>query len=92
MLNSDELCRSVKLIQEQTEQKSLKICVKFSGRTSEHLQPVKDLYFDGDMEAAPALSGQSIGLINEVKSVKQIVDEIINEFNNTCESLGNIRF
>ena len=47
------------------------------------LMNIKDLYFDGDMEAAPALSGQSIGLINEVKSVKQIVDEIINEFNNT---------
>ena len=56
------------------------------------LMNIKDLYFYGDMEAAPALSGQSIGLINEVKSVKQIVDEIINEFNNTCESLGNIRF
>ena len=56
------------------------------------LMNIKDLYFDGDMEAAPALSGQSIGLINEVKSVKQIVDEIIKEFNNTCESLGNIRF
>ena len=56
------------------------------------LMNIKDLYFDGDMEAAPALSGQSIGLINEVKSVKQIVDEIINEFNTTCESLGNIRF
>ncbi len=56
------------------------------------LMNIKDLYFDGDMEAAPALSGQSIGLINEIKSVKQIVDEIINEFNNTCESLGNIRF
>ena len=56
------------------------------------LMNIKDLYFDGDMEAAPALSGQSIGLINEVKSVKQIIDEIINEFNNTCESLGNIRF
>ena len=56
------------------------------------LMNIKDLYFDGDMEAAPALSGQSVGLINEVKSVKQIVDEIINEFNNTCESLGNIRF
>ena len=56
------------------------------------LMNIKDLYFDGDMEAAPALSVQSIGLINEVKSVKQIVNEIINEFNNTCESLGNIRF
>ena len=56
------------------------------------LMNINDLYFDGDMEAAPALSGQSIGLINEIKSVQQIVDEIINEFNNTCESLGNIRF
>ena len=34
------------LIQKQTEQKSLKLCVKFSGKTSENLQPVKDLYFD----------------------------------------------
>ena len=46
LLNSDELCRSVMLIQKQTEQKSLKLCVKFSGKTSENLQPVKDLYFD----------------------------------------------
>ena len=46
LLNSDELCRSVILIQEQTEQKSLKLCVRFSGETSESLLPVKDLYFD----------------------------------------------
>ena len=46
MLNSDELCQSVMLIQKQTEQKSLKLCVKFAGKTSEILQPVKDLYFD----------------------------------------------
>jgi len=46
VLNSDELCRSVTLIQEQTEQKSLKLCIKFSGKTSENLLPVKDLYFD----------------------------------------------
>ena len=46
MLNSDEVCRSVMLIQKQTEQKSLKLFVKFSGKTSENLQPVKDLYFD----------------------------------------------
>ena len=46
LLNSDELCRSVILIQEQTEQKSLKLCVKFSGKSSEGLLPVKDLYFD----------------------------------------------
>ena len=46
LLNSDELCHSVISIQEQTEQKSLKLCVKFSGKTSENLLPVKDLYFD----------------------------------------------
>ena len=46
MLNSDELCRSVMLIQKQVEQKNLKLCVKFSGKTNENLQPVKDLYFD----------------------------------------------
>jgi len=53
---------------------------------------IKDLYFGGDMEAAPALSGQSSGLINEIKSVKQIIDEIIDEFNSTCNKLGNIKF
>ena len=46
LLNSDELCRSVILIQEQTDQKSLKLRVKFSGERSESLLPVKDLYFD----------------------------------------------
>ena len=53
---------------------------------------IKDLYFGGDMEAAPALSGQSSGLINEIKPVKQIIDEIIHEFNSTCNKLGNIKF
>lgn len=53
---------------------------------------IKDLYFGGDMDAAPALSGQSSGLINEIKPVKQIIDEIIDEFNSTCNKLGNIKF
>ena len=53
---------------------------------------IKDLCFGGDMEAAPALSGQSSGLINEIKPVKQIIDEIIDEFNSTCNKLGNIKF
>ena len=53
---------------------------------------IKELYFGGDMEAAPALSGQSSGLINEIKPVKQIIDEIIYEFNSTCIKLGNIQF
>ena len=53
---------------------------------------IKELYFGGDMEAAPALSGQSTVLINEIKPVKQIIDEIIDEFNSTCIKLGNIQF
>jgi enoyl-[acyl-carrier protein] reductase II len=39
-----------------------------------------DLYFGGDMEAAIALSGQVAGRIDEVKPVKQIIDETMAEF------------
>ena len=53
---------------------------------------IKDLYFDGDMEAAPALSGQSTGLIDEIKPVKKIIDEIINDFNDVCKKMANINF
>ena len=53
---------------------------------------IKKLYFDGDMEAAPALSGQSTGLIDKIKPVKKIIDEIINEFNDVCKKMGNINF
>ena len=53
---------------------------------------IKNLYFDGDMEAAPALSGQSTGLISEIKPVKQIIEQIIDEFNGVCEKMGNIKF
>ena len=45
------------------------------------LAKIKDLYFGGDMNAAPALAGQSSGLINEIKSVKTIIDETISEYN-----------
>ena len=53
---------------------------------------IQNLYFDGDMEAAPALSGQSTGLISEIKPVKKIIDEIIDEFNSVCKKMGNINF
>jgi len=39
------------------------------------------------MEAAPALAGQSIGLIDEVKPVKNIIEETIAEFNATCDEM-----
>ena len=53
---------------------------------------IKDLYFGGDMEAAPALSGQSSGLINEIKPVKQIINEIIKDFNSICDSMKELKF
>tara|TARA_B100000927_G_scaffold281919_1_gene267987 strand:+ start:49500 stop:50423 length:924 start_codon:yes stop_codon:yes gene_type:complete len=49
------------------------------------LSNIKDLYFEGDMEAAPALAGQSMGLIDEVKPVKDIIDETIQQFNLVCD-------
>ena len=53
---------------------------------------IQELYFDGNMEAAPALSGQSVGIIDEIKPVKKIIDEIITEFNMICNKLGNTSF
>ena len=52
---------------------------------------IQDLYFRGDMNAAPALSGQSVGLIDEVKSVKDIIDQTVSEFNEACNNLSNFK-
>ena len=52
---------------------------------------IQDLYFGGDMNAAPALSGQSVGLIDEVKSVKDIIDQTVLEFNEACNNLSNFK-
>ena len=41
---------------------------------------VKALYFDGDLEASVALSGQVVGRIDEVKPVAQIIEELMDEF------------
>ena len=48
---------------------------------------IKNLYFDGDMNAAPALAGQSIGLIDEIKSVETIISETISQFNDICKHM-----
>ena len=53
---------------------------------------IKDLYFGGDMNAAPALSGQSVGLINSVKPVNDIIEETIAEFNETCQKMSAQQF
>ena len=41
---------------------------------------IQGVYFGGDMNAAPALAGQSVGLIHAVKSVQQIIDDTVAEF------------
>ncbi len=53
---------------------------------------IKNLYFNGDMNAAPALAGQSIGLIDEIKSVDSIINGTITQFNEICKNMGNHNF
>ena len=43
-------------------------------------QGIQGVYFGGDMNAAPALAGQSVGLIHGVKTVQQIIDETVAGF------------
>ena len=49
------------------------------------IQPV---YFGGDMEAAPALAGQSVGSIHEVLTAQQIFDATAAEFDAITARLG----
>ena len=49
---------------------------------------LQELYFGGDMEAAVGLAGQTAGLIDEVKSAKQIIDETVAEFFEITQRLG----
>lgn len=51
---------------------------------------IKDLYFGGDMNAAPALTGQSCGLINKVKSVQEIIEETILGYNLTVKKMQSL--
>jgi enoyl-[acyl-carrier protein] reductase II len=54
----------------------------------EALKGIKQVYFDGDMEAAPALAGQSAGLIHSVKSAQEIIDDTVSEFMTIMKRLG----
>ena len=55
------------------------------------MRGIQDLYFGGDMNAAPALSGQSVGLIEGVKSAEEIIKDTIKEFNEICSKLGGLK-
>lgn len=51
---------------------------------------ILDLYFGGDMEAAVGLAGQTAGLIDDIKTSKQIIDETMAEFFEITARLGAI--
>ncbi len=52
------------------------------------LKGILGVYFGGDMEAAPALAGQTIGLIDEVKTAQQIIGETVAQFHDITGRLG----
>ena len=56
----------------------------------EAMKGIRDLYFGGDMEAAPALAGQSAGLIDSIKTAKEIVDETVAGFFEIAQRLGGL--
>ena len=49
---------------------------------------IQQVYFGGDMNAAPALAGQSAGLIHEVKSVQSIIDGTVAQFFDITQRLA----
>lgn len=48
--------------------------------------------FEGDLDEGEIEIGQVAGLIHEIKPVKDIIDEIIAEFNQETERLGSLKF
>ena len=53
-------------------------------------QGIQRVYFDGDMEAAPALAGQSVALIHEVRTAADIIDDMVRGFFETTARLGQM--
>jgi enoyl-[acyl-carrier protein] reductase II len=49
-----------------------------------------DLYFGGDMEASIAMAGQVMGRIEEIKPVRQIIEETMEEFHAIVGRLGEL--
>ena len=49
---------------------------------------IRSVYFGGDMNAAPALAGQSAGLIHGVLSARQIIEQTVAEFHAITARLG----
>ena len=58
--------------------------------TPDALKGIRQVYFEGDMEAAPALAGQTAGLIHEVKTAQQIIDDTVRQFFEITARLGSL--
>ena len=52
------------------------------------LSGILDVYFGGDMEAAPALAGQTVGLIDSVMSEQNVINETVAQFFEITQRLG----
>ena len=49
---------------------------------------IQQVYFGGNMDAAPALAGQSAGLIHAVLPVQQIIEETVAQFHAITRRMG----
>jgi enoyl-[acyl-carrier protein] reductase II len=49
---------------------------------------IQGVYFGGDMNAAPALAGESAGLIHSVDSVEKIIADTVAQFQAIAGRLG----
>ena len=49
-----------------------------------------ELYFGGDMEASIALTGQVMGRIDSIRTVREIVDEMVESYRATVARLSSM--
>jgi len=66
------------------------------GATKEEIEKLgegklKAAVVDGDIEFGSVMAGQISGLINDIKPVKKIIEEIINDANKTIDNLLKLR-
>ena len=54
----------------------------------ESFSGIQKVYFGGDMNAAPALAGQSAGLIHQISSVQDIISQTVAQFQAISERMG----
>lgn len=51
---------------------------------------MKEAWEDGDVEAAPMMVGQSIGLIQDVPTCKELLERMVKEAKETLERVNKL--